>query len=62
MKTPELEIDVQRLRNAINEANGAIALLHSRGMEIGIAYKDTLKGEPPRLEVWKIMEHVDYLK
>lgn len=62
MKNPELENEVNKLKNLINEVNFCMSMLHENNVEVRITYKDAGKGEPPKLDVWRLIEHVDYLK
>jgi hypothetical protein len=39
-----------------------MAELYSQNVEIRIAYKESSKGEPPSINLWRAVEHVDYLK
>jgi hypothetical protein len=56
---------VEKIRNIsknVDEINQLMSQLHTQDVEIRIAYKDAAKGEPPKIELWRATEHVDYLK
>ena len=53
---------VQTISKNVDEINQLIAELYTQDVEIRIAYKDSSKGEPPRIDLWRATEHVDYLK
>lgn len=52
---------VQIISKNVDEINQLIAELYTQNVEIRIAYKDAAKGEPPRIDLWRAIEHVDYL-
>lgn len=62
MKNPELENEVLKLKNLISEVNFSMSTLHENSVEVRITYKDAEKGQPPKLDLWRLIEHVDYLK
>jgi hypothetical protein len=39
-----------------------MAELHPNNVEIRIVYKEPDNGAPPRLDLWRAVAHVDYLK
>jgi hypothetical protein len=53
---------VQTIGKNVDEINQLIAELYTQDVEVRIAYKDSSKGEPPRIDLWRATEHVDYLK
>jgi len=53
---------VQTISKNVDEINQLIAELYTQDVEVRIAYKDSSKGEPPRIDLWRATEHVDYLK
>ena len=53
---------VQTINKNVDEINQLIAELYTQDVEVRIAYKDSSKGEPPRIDLWRATEHVDYLK
>ena len=53
---------VQTILKNVDEINQLMSELYEHSVEIRIAYKDANKGEPPRIELWRATEHVDYLK
>jgi hypothetical protein len=53
---------VQTISKNVEEINQLMSELYDQSVEIRIAYKDSSKGEPPRIELWRATEHVDYLK
>ena len=54
--------NVQTILKNVDEINQLMSKLYEQNVEIRIAYKDASKGEPPRIELWRATEHVDYLK
>jgi len=62
MIDPSITEKVQTIKENINEINLLMAELYKQNVELRIAYKDPSKGEPPRIELWKAIEHVDYLE
>ena len=53
---------VQTILKNVDEINQLMSELYEHSVEVRIAYKDASKGEPPRIELWRATEHVDYLK
>jgi len=61
----EIKTDVQVIQDCINLINSTMSDLYKKGVEIRIAYKDSTSGAPngiPCLELWRAIEHRDYLK
>jgi hypothetical protein len=61
----EIQEKINIIKENVNIINGLMADLHSKGVEIRIAYKDSGSGSPtglPCLDLWRATEHVDYLK
>ena len=46
----------------VEEINQLMSELHLDQVEIRIAYKDSANGNPASINLWKAVEHVDYLK
>jgi hypothetical protein len=36
--------------------------LYEKDVEIRIAYKEADRGQPPQLNLWRAIEHINYLK
>ena len=53
---------VEELVSQVDNINALIADLHHNGVESRISYKESTKGEPPRIDLWRVVEHIDYLK
>ena len=53
---------IQIISKNVDEINQLIAELYAQNVEVRIAYKDSTKGDPPRIDLWRATEHVDYLK
>ena len=58
----EISNAVEEITTQVNTINSLMNQLYKKNVEIRIAYKDSEKGNPPRLDIWKAVEHVDYLK
>lgn len=58
----EISDAVNEITSRVNTINVLMDQLYKKNVEIRISYKDSEKGNPPRLEVWRAVEHVDYLK
>ena len=53
---------IENIKEALETINSLMAELHTNNVEIRIAYKEPNNGEPPKLDLWKAIAHVDYLK
>jgi hypothetical protein len=53
---------VQTILKNVDEINQLMSELYEQSVEIRIAYKDANKGEPPKIDLWRATEYVDYLK
>lgn len=65
MKDDDIRVKVARLTNLIKDVNSVMRELHNLKVEVRIAYKDATSGAPdgiPYLELWRAIEHNDYLK
>ena len=62
MKDQRIEELVAALRERVNQVNDIMTVLHEHNVEVRIAYKDPSKGEPPSIDLWRVIEHNDYLK
>jgi hypothetical protein len=61
----EIQESINIIKENIDIINNLMAEMHSKGVEIRIAYKDSSNGSStglPRLDLWRATEHVDYLK
>jgi hypothetical protein len=62
MTTQNIGQQIENIKTALETINSTMAELHTNNVEIRIAYKEPNNGEPPRLDLWKAIAHVDYLK
>ena len=62
MITTDTGQQIENIKAALETINLLIAELHTNNVEIRIAYKESSNGEPPKLDLWKAIAHVDYLK
>ncbi len=62
MKDAEIEKDVGLIKSHVTLINELIASLHGKGVEVRISYKDSTSEKPPTIDLWRVTEHVDYLK
>ena len=53
---------IENIKEALETINSLMAELHTNNVEIRIAYKEPNTLEPPKLDLWKAIAHVDYLK
>ena len=62
MTTNDIGQQIENIKAAVETINSTMAELHTNNVEIRIAYKEPDNGEPPRLDLWRAIAHVDYLK
>ena len=62
MTTTNIGQQIENIKEALETINSLMAELHNNNVEIRIAYKEPNNGEPPKLDLWKAIAHVDYLK
>ena len=62
MKDPRLAELTAALKEHVKQVNDLIAHLHEYNDEVRITYKDSSQGNPPSIELWRVIEHNDYLK
>lgn len=62
MITTDIGQQIEKIKTALETINLLIAELHTNNVEIRITYKESSNGEPPKLDLWKAIAHVDYLK
>jgi hypothetical protein len=62
MTTQNIEQQIENIKAALETINSLMAELHPNNVEIRIVYKEPDNGEPPRLDLWRAVAHVDYLK
>jgi len=62
MTTHNIGQQIENIKTALETINSTMAELHTNNVEIRIAYKEPNNGEPPKLDLWKAIAHVDYLK
>ena len=53
---------IETIKESLELINSLMAELHSNSVEVRINYREPSNGEPPKLELWKAVAHVDYLK
>jgi hypothetical protein len=63
---PDIKKDIDEIHSYVNSINQLMESLHARGVEVRIAYKDSANGGGkdcvPHIELWRAIEHRDYLK
>lgn len=57
-----IETSVDQIVQNIDHINFLIAELHTKNVEIRVLYKEPSKGDPAKLEIFRAVEHVNYLK
>ena len=62
MTTTDIGQQIENIKTALETINLLMAELHTNNVEMRIAYKEPNNGEPPKLDLWKAIAHVDYLK
>ena len=62
MTTLNIGQQIENIKAALETINSLMAELHPNNVEIRIVYKEPDNGEPPRLDLWRAVAHVDYLK
>ena len=61
----EIEQDINTIKDYVHGINHLMQILHEKGVEIRLAYKDSTSGSPtggPYLDLWRAIEHINYLK
>jgi hypothetical protein len=53
---------IEEIVTRVNTINSIMASLYEKNVEIRIAYKDADHGQPPKLDLWRATEHINYLK
>jgi multidrug efflux pump subunit AcrB len=53
---------VEQLVKHVEGINQIMSDLHDNNVEIRIAYKESTGGKSPQIDLWRVIEHVDYLK
>jgi hypothetical protein len=62
MTTDNIGQQIESIKESLNTINALMSELHTNSVEIRINYKEPSNGEPPRLDLWRAIAHVDYLK
>lgn len=62
MTTQNIGQQIENIKEALETVNSLMTELHTNNVEIRINYKEPNNGEPPRLDLWRAVAHVDYLK
>ena len=58
----EVKDDIEKIRDYVDGINFLISSLYKKDVEIRIAYKESEHGNPPKLDLWRAIEHINYLK
>lgn len=62
MTTDTIGQKIEKVKEALDVINATMAEMHQDNVEIRINYREPSNGEPPKLELWRAVAHVDYLK
>lgn len=62
MKDTRIEELTLALKERVKQINDIISVLHESHVEVRIAYKDSSQGNPASIDLWRVIEHNDYLK
>ncbi len=62
MTTNDIGQQIESVKEYVEKINSLMAELHADSVEIRINYKESANGEPPALNLWRAIAHVDYLK
>ena len=62
MTTNNIGQQIENIKASLETINSLMAELHNNDVEIRINYKEPSNGEPPKLDLWRAIAHVDYLK
>lgn len=62
MVDEKIENQIDEIYHNLEVINKLMAELHAKNVEVRILYKESEKGNPARLDFWRAIEHVDYLK
>lgn len=62
MKDQRLTELTDALKERVKQVNDLMSILHELQVEVRITYKDSEKGNPPYIDLWRVIEHTDYLK
>ena len=65
MKDSSIQEKINTISGCVEVINDLMAELYAQGVEIRIAYKDAVTGSKsgiPYLDLWRAVEHVDYLQ
>lgn len=58
----EIKLLVAEIEDAVATINKNMDILHQRDVEVRFIFKDPAAGNPPTLNLWRAVEHVNYLK
>lgn len=65
MMDPDIKTDIDAIQQHVSDINVLMESLYTRGVEVRIAYKDSANGGGkdciPHIELWRAIEHRDYL-
>jgi hypothetical protein len=53
---------IDEIVTRVNTINSIMASLYEKDVEIRISYKEADRGQPPKLDLWRATEHINYLK
>ena len=62
MKDPAIETIVNLVQTLVDEINESISMLHEKDVEIKLVFNDAKGENPPKMYIWKAIEHIDYVK
>jgi hypothetical protein len=62
MTTNDIGQKIENVKESLEKINSLMAELQNDNVEIRINFKEPSNGEPPRLDLWRAVAHVDYLK
>jgi hypothetical protein len=58
----DIKTSVEEIRNCVERINTLMADLYTKNVEVRIAYIEASKHVSPGIDLWRVIEHVDYLK
>lgn len=57
----EIKRKADLLKGFVDNINDIMSDLHTENVEVRIIYHEVKSGSPPKLEIHRLVEHVDYL-
>lgn len=58
----EITLLTLELKSYVDHINSVMEKLHKKNCEVRISYKDASGEKAPSIELWRVIEHNDYLK